>query len=427
MGGDGAVVRSFSVFFQAFLGGILLGFALLGGPDSSFAREQVLPNSEFRVGISLGYADSRGAFPVTSVLRGTPADRGGLRVGDCIYPPSGAGNTSESVMAFLSRELEGGFSVLLSGDREGISQTFWLRPYRFSLVQKRLVAYSLSLEEDVLRGQSLWKEGMKAFDSYLYRSLDAKEFESRISALREELLKTSWELRNKEIPSELSLEINANFSVARDAYARAMDLRREGLLYLMDFVIHEKDPLSLQQGRRREAEHKALLARRLECRGGGELLQALRRGSLGEENIRLLLFWERGFERGESDHPREFEVSSLFQEPRQTAVSEEKPEKYAFLRRPPEGMDCFAYWVKEELLVLWSRETPEYLFLWTGVMWYQIAAKDGEPPGEPLLRNRDTLRQQKRQNDFRIFQEELPEIVSLGEEQKLRWMGMLGW
>ena len=204
MGGDGAVVRPFSISFQAFLGGILLGVALLGGPDFSFAREQVLPNSEFRVGISLGYADFRGAFPVTSVLRGTPADRGGLRVGDCIYPPFGAGDTSESVMAFLSRELEGGFSVLLSGDREGIPQTFWLRPYRFSSVQKQLVAYSLALEENVLRGQSLWKEGMEAFDSYLYRSLDAKKFEARVSALRGDLLKTSWELRNKEIPSELS-------------------------------------------------------------------------------------------------------------------------------------------------------------------------------------------------------------------------------
>ncbi len=404
-----------------------MGFALLGGPDFSFAREQALSHSEFRVGISLGYADFRGGFPVTSVLRGTPADRGGLRVGDCIYPPSGAGDTSESVMAFLSRELEGGFSVLLSGDREGIPQTFWLRPYRFSSVQKQLVAYSLALEENVLRGQSLWKEGMEAFDSYLYRSLDAKKFEARVSALRGDLLKTSWELRNKEIPSELSPEINANFSAARDAYARAMDLRREGLLYLLDFVIHEKDPLPLHQGRRREAEHKALLARRLECRGGGELLQALRRGSLGEENIQLLLSWERGFERGESDHPREFEVSSLFREPRQTAANEGEPEKYAFLRRPPEGMDCFAYWVEEELLVFWSQEMPQYLFLWTGVMWYQIAPEEGESPGEALRRNGGTLRQQKRQNGFRISQEELPEIVPLGEGQKLRWMGMLGW
>jgi len=65
--------------------------------------------------------------------------------------------------------------------------------------------------------------------------------------------------------------------------------------------------------------------------------------------------------------------------------------------------------------------------VWTGAMWYQIALREGESLGEGLQRNRDTLKQQREQNRFRVPQEDLPNLISLGEEGTLGWMGILAW
>jgi hypothetical protein len=386
----------------------------------------------FRVGVTLGYADPQGRFPVTSVLYGTPADRGGLRVGDYLFPPSEAHPSPEGIQNYLALELHQGLSVILRGEREGVPQTYWLRPYRFSSSQERLAALSLAMESRILAGESLWKEAIQAFDSFLYRAMNPQDLESRLSELRTRLHQAAWDLRNQAVSEELSPEIRAHFLAAREDYARAMELRREGLLYLMEFVTHQEDALSLQQGRRREADARARQARKLESRGGKELLLALRRGSLSEKEIDLLLCWERGFEGREPRHPREFgdpyvRGDSLAEK---NVIHEENRvlrEKYAFMLTPPWESRRVAYWAGEELLVFWKEEPPKYIFVWTGAMWYQIALREGEAPGEALQRNRNTLRQQRQQNRFGIPQEDIPHLQSLAEEVNLFWLGMLAW
>ncbi len=386
----------------------------------------------FRVGVTLGYADPQGRFPVTSVLYGTPADRGGLRVGDYLFPPSEAHPSPEGIQNYLALELRQGFSVILRGEREGVPQTYWLRPYRFSSSQEKLVALSLAMESRILAGESLWKDAIQAFDSFLYRSMSPQDFESRLSELRTRLHQAAWDLRNETVSPELSPEIRAHFLAAREDYARAMELRREGLLYLMEFVTHQEDSLALQQGRRREADARARQARKLESRGGKELLLALRRGSLSEKEIDLLLCWERGFEAGESRHSREFGDPYVRGDSsaEKTVIHEESTvlrEKYAFMLTPPWESRRVAYWAGEELLVFWKEEPPRYIFIWTGAMWYQIALREREAPGEGLQRNRNTLRQQRQQNRFGIPQEDLPYLQSLAEGAHLSWLGMLAW
>ena len=407
---------------------ISLAWMFSGGRRLASCSAEEAPS--FRVGVTLGYADPRGRFPVTSVLYGTPADRGGLRVGDYIFPPSEVPPSPEGIENYLALELRQGFSVILRGEREGVPQTYWLRPYRFSSSQEKLVALSLVVESHILGGRSLWQEAIQAFDSFLYRSMSPQDLESRLSELRNHLHRVAGDLRSQPVPSELSPEIRTHFLAAREDYARAMELRREGLLYLMEYATHQQDSLSHQQGRRREADARARRALKLESRGGEELLLALRRGSLGEKDIELLLYWERGFEAGESRHSREF--GDLY--PREGSPvkgippEEEKPRKeYAFVLHPPWESNRVAYWAGEELLVFWKEEPPRYLFVWTGAMWYQIALREGEAPGEGLQRNRNTLRQQRQQNRFGIPQEDLPYLQSLTEGAKLSWLGMLAW
>lgn len=411
---------------------VSLALILWGGTFLSGYAAEAEEVPSFRVGVTLGYADPQGRFPVTSVLYGTPADRGGLRVGDYIFPPGEAYPSPEGIQNFLALELHQGFSVILRGEREGVPQTYWLRPYRFSSSQEKLVALSLAMESRILGGESLWKEAIQAFDSFLYRSMSPQDLESRLSELRTRLHQAAWDLRNEAVSEELSPEIRTHFLAAREDYARAMELRREALLYLMDFVTHQEDSLSLQQGRRREADARARQARKLESRGGKELLLALRRGSLSEKEIDLLLHWERGFERGEPRHAREFGDPHVQGDPlmEKKVVHEENRafrEKYAFMLAPPWGAHRVAYWVGEELLVFWKEEPPKYLFVWTGAMWYQIALREGEALGEGLQRNRNTLRQQRQQNRFGIPQKDLPYLQSLAEGANLFWLGMLAW
>ncbi|HPQ37894.1 MAG TPA: PDZ domain-containing protein [Synergistaceae bacterium] len=413
-----------SLSFLLLLGLVLGGLFL---PEVCNSRE-ALQKPEFRLGFSLEYADSRGAFPVISVLYGSPADRSGLRVGDYVFPPAEADPSPEGVLAFLSRQMQQGFSVLLRGEREGLPQTYWLRPYRFSSSQEKLVTLSLAMEQRILRGKTLWEDALQAFDSYLYREYGSEKLGSRLSELREELLEASWKLRNESIPSELSPEIRGNFIAARELYARAMDLRREAMLNLMDVVAHREESLSLQQGRRREAEQRARTAQRLESRGAGELLQALRRGALSEQEIELLFHWERGFAQGESRHPKAFEEAPPLQKKIESSSAlEGSSEKYAFFGNIPWNSDRMAYWAGEKLLVFWKGDAPKYLFLWTGLMWYQVALGDAETMGEALQRSRHTLRQQRQQNRFEVPQQDLAYVTSLGERENLHWMGMLGW
>jgi len=416
-------------FLFPVLSGLMLIGLLLVCQNSAEAREASTA-LESRVGITLGYPDFRGAFPVTSVLYGTPGDRGGLRVGDAVFPLAEAESSPQGVLEYLSRKLEAGYSVILQGEREGVPQTYWLRPYRFSSSQEKLLALSLEMERHILSGKTLWEEALGAFDSFLYRSMNPGDLESRLSELRNELLNASGKLRNYPIPRELSPEIRGHLLAAREDYARAMDLRREGLLYLMEFAVSREDSLSLQQGRRREADFRARDARKLESRGAGELLQALRCASLGEEDMQLLRYRELGLGGGESRHPREFGESSLKENAgifQQDRLTENFRKDYAFVLQAPWESNRFAHWAGEELLVFWKGETPKYLFVWTGAMWYQIALREGESLGEGLQRNRDTLKQQREQNRFRVPQEDLPNLISLGEEGTLGWMGILAW
>ncbi len=420
------------------VGYALCAFLLLmlsgGGPLSSCHAAEAQDVPHVRVGVTLGYADLQGRFPVTSVLYGTPADRGGLRVGDWIFPPAEAEASPEGIQNYLALELQHGFSVILRGEREGVPQTYWLRPYRFSASQEKLVALSLAVEKHILEGRSLWKEAIQAFDSFLYRSMSPEDLASRLSELRTKLHQAAWDLRNQSVPADLSPEIRTHFLAAREDYARAMELRREGLLYLMEYATHQQDPLSHQQGRRRETDSRARQARKLESRGGKELLFALRRGALSEKEIELLFSWERGFEAGESQHPQEFGdllypgggasvQGALVGDGAGGTIRKE----YAFLLTPPWDSRRVAYWAGEELLVFWGEGSPRYIFVWTGAMWYQIALHEGESPGEGLQRNRSTLKQQRQQNRFGIPQEDLPYLQSLAEGANLSWLGMLAW
>ncbi len=416
------------------LGVLLLGsFVFMLVPPSSFASEKIQETHAHPLGLTLDCANAEGLFYVLGVLPGSPGARAGVCEGDFIVPPRENLFTSQEVIDYLNSRLLQGFSVFLKGERKGVPQLYWVRPYRFTPVQEEAVRFSLALQKEMLQGRTLWREGVEAFNTYLYRALPSEELIARISTIRKELFDCSRRLLREDPRKPLCHEMIMLCRSAQDGYARAIEVRRRALLELASVADHEGETWKLHRLRREEAEKEALFALHIEAQAGKSLLYVLRRSALREEDIPLLGWSEKGH-RDRLSLVSGVDFPDVFSVPPEDLLSEEafSPDmrrKYAFLSRQNRTFpaDRMAYWAGENLLVLWNGDVPRYLFLWNGAMWYQIALKRGEPLGKALQRNRETLRQQKGQNGFEVLPGDLEYVTFVGSREKLYWMGVLAW